>query len=130
MLQGVNHIGIAVKDLNQATQAYRAQGIQAGPVHRLPDMEAAMVSVGNTQLELMAPTSPEGPVGKFIESRGEGIHHICIEVDNIDKEIDTLTAKGIRMVDKVARQGLEGRIAFIHPKSMNGVLIELVEKKE
>lgn len=130
MYHGVSHIGIAVKDLKEASRAYSALGASASPVHHMPDMDAIMLAVGDSHLELMSPTSPEGPVGKFIESRGEGIHHLCFEVDDIDKEIAALTAQGVRMVDKVARQGIEGKVAFIHPKAMNGVLIELLEKKE
>jgi methylmalonyl-CoA epimerase len=89
-----------------------------------------MLSVGNAMLELIEPVGTEGVIAKFIESRGEGIHHVCLEVDDIDKTLASLAAKGVRLIDKVAREGIEGRVAFIHPKAMNGVLIELVEKKK
>ena len=131
MLVGINHIGIAVKNLDEATRVYvSVLGAQPGEVHRLPEagMGATMLSVGNAKLELMEPIGTEGPIAKFIESRGEGVHHICLEVDNINKELDSLSAKGVKLVDKEARQGLEGMVAFIHPKAMNGVLVELVEK--
>ena len=132
MLVGISHIGIAVKNLDEATKAYvSALGAQPGQIERSPEagIEAIMLSVGNTKLELMEPIGTEGPVSKFIENRGEGIHHICLEVDDIDKELESLSAKGVRLIDKEARHGLEGRIAFIHPKAMNGVLVELVEKE-
>ena len=131
MLLGVSHIGVAVRNLDEATRTYvNALGAQPGEVHSLPEvgMRAIMLSVGNTNIELMEPIGAEGPIAKFIESRGEGIHHICFEVDGIDKALESLSACGIRLVDKEARPGLEGRIAFVHPKSMNGVLTELVEK--
>jgi methylmalonyl-CoA epimerase len=93
-------------------------------------MNAAMLAVGDSHLELIEPVGTEGTIAKFIESRGEGIHHVCLEVEDIDKALADLNAKGVRLIDKVARQGIEGRVAFIHPKAMNGVLVELVEKKK
>ncbi len=129
MVRGVSHIGIAVKDLDAATRTYAdVLGMKPGKVHNTGDMEIVMLSLGNAELELMKPVGTEGVIAKFLESRGEGIHHICIEVDDIDKELASLAARGVRLVDKQARAGIEGRVAFIHPKSMNGVLIELVEK--
>jgi methylmalonyl-CoA epimerase len=131
MLKGISHIGIAVRNLDEAIKVYtEALGAKLEGIHRAPEagMGAAMLSVGGDKLELMEPIGTEGPIAKFLESRGEGIHHICIEVDDIDKVLKSLSAKGVRLIDKEARKGLEGRIAFIHPKAMNGVLIELVEK--
>ncbi len=130
MLKGISHVGIAVKNLDEAIKVYtEALGAKLEDIHRAPEagMAAAMLSVGGNKLELMEPIGTEGAIAKFLESRGEGIQHICIEVDDIDKELESLSAKGIRLIDEKAREGLEGRIAFIHPKAMNGVLIELVE---
>jgi methylmalonyl-CoA/ethylmalonyl-CoA epimerase len=130
MLKGISHIGIAVKNLDEAIKVYtEALGAQLEEVQRAPEagMAAAMLSVGSNKIELIEPIGTEGAIAKFLESRGEGIQHICIEVDDIDKTLESLSAKGIRLIDEKAREGLEGRIAFIHPKSMNGVLIELVE---
>lgn len=129
----ISHLGIAVKSLDEATKVYtEALGIKVDEIHRAPEsgMNAAMLSVGNAMLELIEPVGTEGTIAKFIESRGEGIHHVCLEVDDIDKTLASLAAKGVRLIDKVAREGIEGRVAFIHPKAMNGVLIELVEKKK
>ncbi len=131
MLLGINHIGIAVRDLDEAINLYvSALGIQPGEIHQSPSagMKVAMFSAGNAKIELMEPIGTEGPIAKFIESRGEGVHHICFEVDDIDKELDSLSTKGVRLVDKEARPGLEGRIAFIHPKAMKGVLVELLQQ--
>ena len=131
MLLGISHIGIAVRNLEEAIKAFvNAFGTEQGQVHRSPEagMNAIMLSVGNDHLELMEPVGTEGPIAKFIESRGEGVHHICLEVDDIDRELASLSSRGVRLVDMEARQGIEGKIAFIHPKATSGVLIELVEK--
>jgi methylmalonyl-CoA epimerase len=129
MLKGVNHIGIAVKSLDEASKAYcdGLGGKAEKELHRTADMTAMMVEVGETKLELIEPIGTSGTIAKFIESRGEGIHHICVEVDDIVKTMKDLSDKGIRLIDKEPRQGIEGKVAFVHPKSMNGVLVELVE---
>jgi len=134
MLTGINHIGIAVKSIDEASRVY--VGVlgarQEGEVHQFPEQEmaAVMLSVGNGSIELLEPIGTDGLIARFLESRGEGVHHICLEVDDIDKELKSLSEKGVRLIDKEARQGLEGRIAFIHPRAMNGVLVELVEVKK
>ena len=129
MLKGISHTGIAVKNLDESVKAYEALGAVIGEIHDAPEsgMRAAMIDAGGSTLELIEPTG-EGTIAKFIETRGEGIHHLCIEVDDIVKTLADLEAKGMRLIDKVPRQGIEGKVAFIHPKSMNGVLIELLEK--
>src|SRR5512136_1432890 len=132
MLEGINHIGIAVKTLDEAVKGYAALGAkQEGEVHKAADMNAVMLSVGESKLELMEPAGSGGGsssvIGRFLESRGEGVHHICIQVDDIVAALASLKAKGVRLVDEKPRQGLEGLVAFIHPKSLNGVLVELVQ---
>ena len=129
MLKGINHIGIAVKSLEEARKSYcdALGGRPENEVHRTADMAALMVEVGETKLELIEPIGPVGTIAKFIESRGEGIHHICVEVDDIVKAMKDLTDRGMRLIDKEPRHGIEGKVAFVHPKSMNGVLVELVE---
>ncbi len=127
----IGHIGIAVKDLDAAIKTYaEALGLKHEETVRSPEtgMAAAMLSAGNASLELIEPIGTEGVIARFLENRGEGIHHISIEVDDIVKSLESLSAQGIRLIDKVPREGIEGKIAFIHPRSMNGVLIELVEK--
>jgi methylmalonyl-CoA epimerase len=131
MLKGISHTGIAVKNLDEAIKVYtEALGAELGEIHDAPEagMRAAMVSAGGDMLELIEPVGDGGVIGKFIETRGEGIHHICVEVDDIRKTLASLAEKGIRLIDTEPRQGIEGLVAFIHPRSMNGVLIELVEK--
>lgn len=129
MLKGINHIGIAVKSIDEAVKAYGGGlgGNVDEEIHRSADMAARMVSVGETKLEFMEPAGTGGVIAKFIDSRGEGIHHICIEVDDIAAVMKDLSDKGFRLIDKEPRQGIEGKVAFVHPKSMNGVLVELVE---
>jgi methylmalonyl-CoA epimerase len=129
----ISHIGIAVKDLDQAIKTYtEALGIKLDEIVKSPEtgMAAAMLSTGNASLELLAPIGNTGVIAKFLENRGEGIHHVSIEVDNIVKTLKSLSARGVQLIDKVPRDGIEGKVAFIHPKSMNGVLIELVEKQK
>jgi len=131
MLKGISHTGIAVRNLDEAIKVYtEALGAEVGEIHDAPEsgMRAAMVSAGGDTLELIEPVGDGGVIGKFIETRGEGIHHLCMEVDDIVKTLADLEDKGIRLIDKEPRQGIEGKVAFIHPKSMNGVLIELLER--
>ena len=127
----ISHVGIAVKNLDEAIKVYtEALGVELGEIHRSPEtgMAAAMLSADNATLELIEPIGTEGVIAKFLESRGEGVHHICFEVDDIVKALESLSTKGVRLIDKEPREGIEGKVAFIHPKAMNGVLVELVEK--
>ena len=128
----INHIGIAVKNLDEAMKTYqKVLGISPDEVIRSPemDMAVAMYSLNDVKIEVMEPTKPEGPIARFIDSRGEGVHHICFEVEDIDEKIKCLMDGGIKMVDEKARQGIDGIIAFIHPKETNSVLMELMQHK-
>ena len=91
-------------------------------------VRAALVRVGGSQIEFIQPTDPEGGVAKFIERRGEGVHHICFEVEDLQGTLDSLGESGVRLIDKSPREGLSGMIGFIHPQSTGGVLIELVDQ--
>ncbi len=130
----VSHIGIAVADIETAAKNFLLITGQESPViHDVPDQKVkvaifASPSTAGGRIELVAPSSPDSPVAKFIEKRGEGLHHICIYVDDITAKLAELKAAGIRLIDETPRQGAEGNlIAFVHPSSMNGVLIELEE---
>jgi methylmalonyl-CoA/ethylmalonyl-CoA epimerase len=91
----------------------------------------AFFPVGDTEVELLEATSPDGPVAKFIEKKGEGVHHIAFRVDDIDAALEELKAQGVQLIDQTPRQGAGGaRIAFLHPKSTHGVLVELCERKD
>ena len=131
MFRGVSHIGIAVKDLNHAIRTYStAFDVPLPTVHDSPEagLRAAMIDVGGSHIELMEPTG-EGVITRFVERRGEGIHHICIEVDDLPATLARLESRGIQLVDRVGRPGLEGDVAFVDPRSMHNVLIELVQKR-
>ena len=128
----VDHIAIAVSNLDEALGLYdrlfdlRPEKVETVPQQRV---KAAILLTGEgTQIELIQPTDSDSGVAKFLERRGEGIHHIAIEVEDIGKELKTLASKGVELIDKEPRLGLAGKVAFVHPKSTRGVLIELVQK--
>ncbi len=131
MLTKINHIGIAVQSLDATIPFYRDNlGMAFAGIEEVTEQKVrvAMLSVGESKIELLEPTSAESPVAKFIEKNGAGIHHIAYEVADIEAAIAKLLADGTRMVDEVPRNGAHGtRIAFIHPKSSNGVLTELCQ---
>lgn len=131
MIKKVNHIAIAVRDLDQAAQFYQnALGLHLSGVEVVAEQKTRVgfFKIGESQIELVQPAEAGSPLDKFLETRGSGIHHICLEVDDIEREIESLVAKGITMIDRTARVGAHhAKVAFIHPKSSAGVLIELVE---
>jgi methylmalonyl-CoA/ethylmalonyl-CoA epimerase len=124
----IEHIGIAVSNLEEAKKYYRdILGLECYAVEEVADQKVrtAFFMVGQTKIELLESTDPEGPVGKFIEKKGQGIHHIAFAVADTDKALDEASAKGIELIDKHARKGAEGlKIGFLHPKSTFGVLTE------
>lgn len=133
MIKKVDHIGIAVKSLEAALPFYTE--VLRLPLIKIEEVDSqkvkvAFIQAGETKLELLEPTSGESAVAKFIEKRGEGIHHVALGVSSIKERIAELKEKGIRMVDEQPRPGAGGAdIAFMHPKSASGVLFELCEKK-
>ncbi|MGZ4779778.1 MAG: methylmalonyl-CoA epimerase [Thermoanaerobaculia bacterium] len=127
----LDHIGIAVKSIEGAS-IYRALGLAVDHVEdvKTQGVKTAFLSVGDSNLELLEPLSPESPVAKFIEKRGEGIHHICFRVDDLEAHLAKLKAQGFRLINEAPVPGAHGcRAAFLHPAAGNGVLIELSEKK-
>jgi methylmalonyl-CoA/ethylmalonyl-CoA epimerase len=131
-LGAVNHIGIAVKNLEEAKQVFsEALGLPCVDEKTLPErgVRIAFLSSGNTTIELLEGIGPESTVSKFVEQRGPGIHHLCFEVDGIERVMKELSADGVRLIDEKPRAGAEGKpVAFVHPKSTLGVLVELIEK--
>lgn len=129
----IEHIGIAVKDLKESIPYYEnVLGLKCYAVEEVPDqkVKTAFFMVGQTKIELLESTDPEGPIGKFLEKKGEGIHHMAFAVDNIEEALEETESKGIRLIDKQPRKGAEGmHIAFLHPKSTFGVLTEFCEDK-
>ena len=128
----INHVCIAVEDIEASMRFYRdVFGVQQGEVVEVADqgVRAALLRVGGSQLEFIQPTDPTGSVAKFIQRRGETVHHICFEVEDLPGALRRLDEQGIAVIDETPRDGLSGRIGFIHPKSTNGVLIELVDQR-
>jgi len=129
----IEHIGIAVKNLGEAIKFYEEiLGLKCYGIEEVKDQKVrtAFFLVGQTKIELLESIDPEGPIGKFIEKKGEGIHHIAFAVKNIEKQLNELKNKNITLIDSSPRKGAEGLdIAFVHPKSTFGVLMELCEKK-
>ena len=129
----IEHIGIAVKNLNESIQFYEeVLGLQCYHIEEVKDQKVrtAFFQVGDTKVELLESTDPEGPIAQFIEKKGEGVHHVAYAVDNLEEKLRQAEAQGIRLIDKTPRRGAEGLdIAFLHPKSTGGVLTELCEDK-
>jgi methylmalonyl-CoA/ethylmalonyl-CoA epimerase len=126
----LDHIGIAVRSI-EAAKIYEALGLSIDHVEvvETQKVKTAFISVGDSNVELLEPTSPDSTVAKFIEKRGEGIHHLCFRVDDIEKELANLQAKGFRLINEAPVPGAHGcRVAFLHPSAGSGVLIELSEK--
>lgn len=129
----IEHIGIAVKNLEESIRFYEeVLGLKCYAIEEVADqkVKTAFFMVGQTKVELLESTDPEGPIGKYIEKRGEGVHHMAFAVKGIEDALAAMDEKGVRLIDKAPRKGAEGLdIAFLHPKSTHGVLMELCEDK-
>ena len=132
-LEKIEHIGIAVKNIDEALKYYEGVlGLKCYAVEEVNDqkVKTAFLMIGETKLELLEATSKESPIAKFIEKRGEGVHHIAFAVNEIEQALAKAEDKGVRLIDEKPRKGAEGlNIAFLHPKSTGGVLTEFCEKK-
>ena len=128
----IEHIGIAVADLESSIRYYEdILGLKCYAVEEVKDqkVKTAFFQLGETKIELLESTDPDGPIGKFIEKRGQGIHHIALAFDQVDKALEEAGSKGVQLIDQVPRKGAEGlMIGFLHPKSTNGVLTEFCGK--
>ncbi len=129
----IEHIGIAVKNLEESIRFYEdVLGMECYAIEEVTDqkVKTAFFQVGQTKIELLESTDPEGPIGKFVEKKGEGVHHMAFAVNGIEDALAQMDEKGVRLIDKQPRKGAEGLdIAFLHPKSTHGVLMELCEDK-
>ena len=131
MIEKVDHIAIVVRSIEEALQVYEgALGFELTEVKEMPEqaVRIAFLPVGESEIELVEPLTADSGVARFLEKRGEGLHHICFEVDDIEVALQDLAAQGVRLIDRQPRRGAHGRVAFLHPKSAHGVLIELIEK--
>ncbi|ADL08563.1 methylmalonyl-CoA epimerase [Thermosediminibacter oceani] len=128
----IDHIGVAVKSIEEASKIYtELLGLEMHGVEEVAEqkVKVAFIPVGESEVELLESTDPEGPIARFIEKNGEGIQHIAFRVDDIEKALEELKQKGVRLIDEKPRYGAGGaKIAFIHPKATKGVLIELCER--
>jgi methylmalonyl-CoA/ethylmalonyl-CoA epimerase len=133
MVKKVDHIGIAVNNLDESVKFYenilglKLQGVETVEEQKV---KVAFLPVGDTEIELLEATTPDSPIAKFIENKGQGVQHIAFRVDDLEKALEEMKKLGIRLIDEKPRYGAGGaRIAFLHPKSTNGVLVELCERK-
>lgn len=130
-LTHIEHIGIAVKSIEEALPFFEGVlGLKCYNIEEVADqkVKTAFLKVGQTKLELLEPTSDESPIAKFLEKRGEGIHHIAFAVESSTEALQEAEAKGVRLIDKQSRKGAEGlNIGFLHPKSCHGLLLELCD---
>ena len=134
MARKLDHVGIVVRNLDESIPIYeRILGMKAVSVKLVPTQEvrAAFFEVGNgVEVELIEPTVPDSGVARFLEKHGQGVHHICFEVDNVDDELRLMAEQGIEPVEREGKDDITGRIGFLHPKSTRGVLIELAQYGE
>jgi methylmalonyl-CoA/ethylmalonyl-CoA epimerase len=132
VFERVDHVGIAVRDLEAAISFYEATfGVKVAHRERVEDqgVEEALFKVGDSYIQLLEPLGPDTPVGKFIEKRGEGVHHVAYGVSDLRRVLGSLKAEGLQLIDEEPRPGSRGTmVAFVHPKSVGGVLVELVEE--
>src|SRR5581483_2636613 len=129
-IRRIAHVSVAVRSLDEALPFYRdVLGLPLRERRPLPDrgLNVAFVGVGESQIELLEPMDPEGTVARFLARRGEGLHHVCFEVPDVDAAIAELAARGVELIDRHAAPGAQGRVAFLHPRAGHGVLIELQE---
>ena len=126
----IDHVGVAVNDIEAALAFFKKVfDVPDAKIELMEDqgVRATLIEVGQTRLELLEPTGPESGVGRFIERRGEGLHHLAFNVTDISGKLETLQALGVDLIDQTPREGLSGTIAFVHPRSIFGILTELVE---
>lgn len=132
-MKKIDHIGIAVPELNAAVEQYKTLGFDFHGTEEVAaqKVNTAFFEIGESHLELLEPTAPDSPIAKFLDKRGSGIHHICMEVQDIDAELARLAKTDTRLINEKPVIGAGGhRVAFIHPKSTSGVLLELLERKK
>lgn len=131
MIKRVDHIAIAVKSIEEASQFYIEHlGLSIARIEEVPSQKVrvAFIPIGETNIELVEPMSDDSPISKFLEKKGPGLHHICLETDQLEGDLEALNEHGVKMIDKSARPGAHNtKVAFVHPKANSGVLTELAE---
>ena len=130
MLKKIHHVGVVVPNLEQAMSLWRdLLGLRLTKSQTVQDqgVKAALLQAGESEIELLEPLSPDNGVGKFLARRGGGLHHVCFETEDVERELDGAKAKGIQLIDQKPRAGLAGMICFLHPKATRGVLVEYAQ---
>ncbi len=131
-LGAIHHVAVVVRDMDDALRFYHdTLGLDLDAVVPIPSdgVRIAFLPVGGSRVELVEPTDPSTGVARFLESRGEGFHHVCFEVPDIARALAEMEAAGVELIDHAARRGAEGPVAFVHPRSCHGVLVELIEER-
>jgi methylmalonyl-CoA/ethylmalonyl-CoA epimerase len=130
MIRKVHHVGVVVRDMEQAMRFYRdTLGLHVYKQETIQEqgVKAALLTLGDSEIELLEPVVPDTGVARYLERKGEGLHHVCFQVDDIERDLEALKARGTEMIDQTTRIGLAGRICFLHPNAMDGTLVELCE---
>jgi len=131
MIKGLDHVAIVVNDLDESVPLYeRILGVNPVSIRDVPDqsVRAAFFEVGNgVDVELIQPTEPDSDIARFLKKRGQGVHHICFKVDDVDKELNAMAGKGVELIDRQGKNEITGRVGFLHPRATGGVLIELAQ---
>ena len=130
MIEKVHHIGVVVRDMDQAMRFYRdtlGLHVHKGATIQEQGVRAALLTLGDSEIELLQPVVEDTGVARYLEKKGEGLHHICFQVDDIERDLDTLKRRGAEMIDLETRIGLAGRICFLHPSATDGALVELCQ---
>ena len=128
MIEKIHHVGIAVHDLDESLKFYRdTLNLHVHAQEEVEDqgVKAALLTIGQSEIELLQPLSADSPIGKFLERKGEGLHHICFETPDVDAELEGVKQRDVPVIDQKPRKGLAGMICFLHPKASRGVLVEL-----
>jgi len=130
MIKKVHHVGIVVREMEQAMRFYRdTLGLAVHKLERIEDqgVNAALLTLGDSEIELLEPVVPDTGIARYLERRGEGLHHVCFEVDDVERDLKGLRDRGVELIDQQTRIGIAGRICFLHPSALDGTLVELCE---
>jgi methylmalonyl-CoA/ethylmalonyl-CoA epimerase len=133
VIKGIHHVSVVVRDMEEAFVFYRdILGLPLSKITVVEDqgVKAALLPVGEAEIELLEPIKPESGVARFLERRGEGLHHVCLETDDIEGELARLKDEGVELIDQEPRSGLAGQVCFLHPRALHGMLVELAQPAE
>jgi methylmalonyl-CoA/ethylmalonyl-CoA epimerase len=130
MIEKIHHVGVVVRDMEQAMRFWRdTLGLHVDKLETIEEqgVKAALLTIGDSEIELLEPVVEDNGVARYLQSKGEGLHHVCFQVDDVDRDLGALRDKQVELIDQQPRIGLAGRICFLHPKAMHGALVELCE---